>query len=292
MLRYMMYIMGQQQIFLIDRDNAVFQIDGLTFVSELDRSRHLVDTLVDGEMVIDREKGGVTHPRYLIYDCVSLEGDSIRKEDFKVRCRTIKEKIIDPRSAAMKEGRFHRQPIGVHQKEFWPISSTEKLLSPKFKSELLHESDGLIFQPAEEQYVAGTCPTALKWKPPSHNSVDFRLRVVIQNRTGMLRERKGELYVGGLDTPFSDMKVTKKLERYNGKIIECRYDSGRMEWIFMRERTDKSFPNSHKTAVSVCQSIIEPVDERYLKDFITSVSPPPYNHQRPPHSQKSIIPVG
>jgi mRNA-capping enzyme len=293
-LRYMMYIKGEHQIFFIDRDNAVFQINGLTFVSDQDCSRHLVDTLLDGEMVIDKDEHGLTHPRYLIYDCVSLEGDSIRQEDFNVRFRTIKEKIIKPRFAAMSEGRFHRQrePIGVRRKDFWPINLTEKLLSPHFKAELAHESDGLIFQPAEEPYVSGTCPTVLKWKPPSHNSVDFRLRVVIDNRPGMLGERIGALYVGGMDPPFSYMKVTKNLLRYNDKIIECRCDE-RMEWIFMRERTDKSFPNSYKTAVSVCQSIKEPVDERNLTNFIRSIapSPPPSNHQRPPHCQNAIIAV-
>ena len=270
-LRYMMYIMGQHHIFFIDHNNAVFQIDGLTFVSAHDRSRHLVDTLLDGEMVIDQEKGGQTIPRYLIYDLVSLEGNSICKKDFNARYRTIQREIIDPRKAAMEEGRVHRErePIGVRRKEFSPIDFTKTLLSARFKENLPHESDGLIFQPVNEQYRAGPCPTVLKWKPPSHNSVDFRLRVVIQNRTGMLRERKGELYVGGLDTPFSDMKVTKKLERYNGKIIECRYDSGRMEWIFMRERTDKSFPNSYATADSVWNSILEPVNEQYLMHFIS-----------------------
>lgn len=86
--RYMMYIRGPRQVFFIDRDNAVFQIEGLSFVSSRDRSRHLLDTLVDGEMVIDKA-GGKQHPRYLIYDLVSLEGNQIMKENFSTRYRTI-----------------------------------------------------------------------------------------------------------------------------------------------------------------------------------------------------------
>lgn len=84
----MMYIRGAFQIYFIDRDNAVFQIEGLTFVSSRDRSRHLVDTLVDGEMVIDKA-GGMQHPRYLIYDLISLEGNQIMHEEFDTRHRTI-----------------------------------------------------------------------------------------------------------------------------------------------------------------------------------------------------------
>ena len=84
----MMYIRETYQIYFIDRDNAIFQIEGLTFVSSRDRSRHLVDTLVDGEMVIDKA-GGMQHPRYLIYDLISLEGDQIMREDFSTRFRLI-----------------------------------------------------------------------------------------------------------------------------------------------------------------------------------------------------------
>lgn len=80
--------MGQGQVFFIDRDNAVFQIEGISFFSSHDGRRHLVDTLVDGEMVIDKADG-MHHPRYLIYDLVSLEGNQVMREPFSVRYRTI-----------------------------------------------------------------------------------------------------------------------------------------------------------------------------------------------------------
>lgn len=69
----------------------------------------------------------------------------------------------------------------------------------------------------------------------------------------MLRERLGHLYVGGKnDTPFAFMKATKEMIPLENKIIECRYEigNGRQEgkWVFMRQRTDKSFPNSFNTA--------------------------------------------
>jgi mRNA-capping enzyme len=56
----------------------------------------------------------------------------------------------------------------------------------------------------------------------------------------------GELYVGGLEMPFSRMKVTKDIAKLNGAIIECKYDKG--QWSFLRVRTDKSFPNAFTTA--------------------------------------------
>ena len=69
----------------------------------------------------------------------------------------------------------------------------------------------------------------------------------------MLREKIGQLFVGGKnDVPFDSMKVTKAMKDLDGKIIECRYEMNAMngmgKWVFMRQRTDKSFPNSYNTA--------------------------------------------
>lgn len=43
-------------------------------------------------------------------------------------------------------------------------------------------------------------------------------------------------------------QVTADLKQYNNKIIECRFDFPSNSWKFMRERTDKSFPNALSTA--------------------------------------------
>lgn len=56
------------------------------------------------------------------------------------------------------------------------------------------------------------------------------------------------LFVGSLETPFAEMKYTKSLKELNNKIIECKYDPHNGGWIFMRERTDKSYPNAYTTA--------------------------------------------
>lgn len=36
------------------------------------------------------------------------------------------------------------------------------------------------------------------------------------------------------------------MREYDGKIVECALESN--GWVFMRERTDKSYPNSFNTA--------------------------------------------
>lgn len=62
----------------------------------------------------------------------------------------------------------------------------------------------------------------------------------------MLTTKKALLYVGHMDAPFSAMKYNKSLRDFHNKIVECKYENN--QWVFMRERTDKSYPNAYNTA--------------------------------------------
>ena len=62
----------------------------------------------------------------------------------------------------------------------------------------------------------------------------------------MLTRKIGYLYVGSLQSPFAQIKITKDLKSLNNKIIECTFSNN--QWVFMRERTDKSYPNGYETA--------------------------------------------
>lgn len=79
-----MYIAREKEIYLIDRNNDVFQIDDLRFPSA--QSDHLVETLMDGEMVTYKNDG---KQHFLIYDIISLNGDKVRLADFDIRYETI-----------------------------------------------------------------------------------------------------------------------------------------------------------------------------------------------------------
>lgn len=291
--RYMMLIAGRREIYLADRDYSIFQAPEVEFRQKHNLILHLSDTLVDGEMVIDTDPtSGTKYPRYLIYDAVRISGRDIMNDTFHMRYERIMTDIISPRNAAIEKSILNKQkePFGVRRKDFWDanIHYTHKLLSPSFKSKLCHEPDGLIFQPESDPYVTGKCDLVLKWKPASHNSVDFRLKVVKKSGVGMLTKNVGELYVGGFDPPFAEMKFTKLLKDYHNKIIECKFEKG--QWSFMRERTDKSFPNSYNTALAVCNTIKNPVTEEILLKFINDqgykkpdrdlMPPPPAKKQR------------
>ncbi|XP_053520789.1 mRNA-capping enzyme isoform X4 [Artibeus jamaicensis] len=209
--RYMMLIDGTNEVFMIDRDNSVFHVSNLEFPFRKDLRIHLSNTLLDGEMIIDKVNGQAV-PRYLIYDIIKFN-----------------------------------------------------LLEGNFAKEVSHEMDGLIFQPTGK-YKPGRCDDTLKWKPPSLNSVDFRLKITRMGGEGLLPQNVGLLYVGGYERPFAQIKVTKELKQYDNKIIECKFENN--SWVFMRQRTDKSFPNAYNTAMAVCNSISNPVTKEMLFEFI------------------------
>lgn len=98
--RYMMLILKENEVYFFDRDNACFQVSGMRFPSHDDLKVHIFDTLIDGEMVIDKDKAnGKSIPRYLVYDVVCCNGTSYMENEFFSdqlfsRLKCIKENII------------------------------------------------------------------------------------------------------------------------------------------------------------------------------------------------------
>ncbi|XP_040839690.1 mRNA-capping enzyme isoform X2 [Ochotona curzoniae] len=263
--RYMMLIDGTNEVFMIDRDNSVFHVSNLEFPFRKDLRIHLSNTLLDGEMIIDRVNGQAV-PRYLIYDIIKFNAQPVGDCDFNIRLQCIEREIINPRHEKMKTGLIDKtqEPFSVRNKPFFDIHTSRKLLEGNFAKEVSHEMDGLIFQPIG--YKPGRCDDILKWKPPSLNSVDFRLKITRMGGEGLLPQNFGLLYVGGYERPFAQIKVTKELKQYDNKIIECKFENN--SWVFMRQRTDKSFPNAYNTAMAVCNSISNPVTKEMLFEFI------------------------
>lgn len=69
---YMMLIERHGEVYMLDRDNQVFQVENLTFWKRKQLENPLNNTLVDGEMVVDHVEGKPV-PRYLIYDVMQVE---------------------------------------------------------------------------------------------------------------------------------------------------------------------------------------------------------------------------
>uniref|UniRef100_A0A671XVP3 mRNA-capping enzyme n=1 Tax=Sparus aurata TaxID=8175 RepID=A0A671XVP3_SPAAU len=264
--RYMMLINGKNEVFMIDRDNSIFHIANLEFPFRKDPRIHLANTLLDG-------------------------GQPVGQCDFNIRLLCIEKEIISPRMEKMKTGQIDKtkEPFSVRNKPFFDIHASRKLLEGSFTSQVSHEVDGLIFQPCG-RYKAGRCDDILKWKPPNLNSVDFRLKITKVGGEGLLPQTVGLLYVGNYDRPFANMKATKELKQYDNKIIECTFANN--TWVFMRQRVDKSFPNSYDTAMAVCKSIREPVTKEILLEYVDRCAQAvqAQNRKHPPDPDSELMP--
>lgn len=182
--RYMMLIKDKDEVYFFDRDNSCFKINNLVFLTR-DLKGHLKNTLLDGEMVIDKVKN-LSIPRFLVYDIVVSEDENVGMKSFVERLGIIRHKIIEPRHEAMRQGLIRKEgePFSIRNKDFWDTQQAHSLLSEKFARQLSHEPDGLIFQPKLEPYVCGRCDEVLKWKPSEQNSVDFQLKIIEETGIG------------------------------------------------------------------------------------------------------------
>ncbi|XP_019851712.1 PREDICTED: mRNA-capping enzyme-like isoform X4 [Amphimedon queenslandica] len=259
--RYMLYIKGKGQIYLIDRDNSVFNSPNITFLSRKREGEHLRDCVADSELVLDKVDGAV-RPRLLIYDIMMFEGSKdVARCDHQRRMLCIDRELIMPREEAAKRGIIDkiREPFSVRAKQFWDVSESRMILE-KYAPTLTHENDGLIYNPTNEPYKPGQCKDLLIWKPPK---VNFHLNIITEKKFGMLEEKKAQLLVGSerCEKIFSylDLQVNKDAKKHSKKIIECSFVNNK--WKFLRVRTDKGFPDSIETAKSIC---IDSVNEDKL----------------------------
>ncbi|KAL7667720.1 hypothetical protein ACOME3_010455 [Neoechinorhynchus agilis] len=220
----------------------------------------MVEDVVEGKRI----------PRFLIFDVLAFNGYPDGKElDFDKRLELILREIILPRHRAMECAAIDRsrEPFGIRRKDFYGLKHSKHLFNEKFKREVPHETDGLIFQPVYMPYIFGTFYELLKYKPPQLNSVDFKLVI-----SGHVMEKRkigsgGFLYVRKYNEPFARIRLTAQLFLCNEKIIECVVEGG--DWKMIRVRNDKDIANTFQTAMAIKESI-ERLGEGETKEFEVS----------------------
>jgi len=276
-MRYLLLLM-RDGVYLIDRKFSVRRIQ-MRFplpVAQGIKTHHA--TLLDGEMVIDRDsKSGKYIRRYLAYDCITLNGEKIGHNPFKKRLDCISSDIIDPRTLFFSEAgpknsyQIDRELFSIRLKQFYPLAQTKELLE-KFIPSLCHESDGLIFQPKHAPYVPNTFDELLKWKFPEMNTIDFALKLE--------REESGKLiptlYVGGTRGTLSKIgdsfeSKSRRLEDLAGKIVECSWSMQEKCWNFLRIRSDKTTPNYIDVYKKTWQSIKDNITSDGILHYISGL---------------------
>ena len=169
-IRHFLYIGPKGTCTLIDANMIVKNID--TEISGWN------ETLIEGEFLEELNS-------FLMYDILFAKGDDVRKRHLNV---SVKEKQKKSRKLSrvellqnfMKDVKCETLMINLKEYKYGngeKIFEEAKLLLENSEN-LDYEIDGLIFTPIKEYYPTkpGTWNSLFKWKPPSHNSIDFLIR--------------------------------------------------------------------------------------------------------------------
>ncbi|KAK4188694.1 mRNA capping enzyme alpha subunit-like protein [Podospora australis] len=300
-IRYLLYLtvdeFGKECHYLIDRKNDYWFIHryNLHFPLQSDPLGFHVDTLIDGELVMDRVPGapdGRFEPKFLVFDLLVLDGkNDILSRSLDKRLAHFKDFIMKPYEKLFAEypDELKYQAFKVEMKDM-QYSYGIEMMFRQILPNLKHDNDGLIFTCRTTPYQFGTDQHILKWKAPHDNTVDFRLRL---NFPTVQEEEGGEQFVDYDSVPEAQMLVFTGSDRgqpnyqlfnerlylteeeweqlkqwgdpLQDRVIECCLD-GEKRWRLYRFRDDKSEANHSSTVNSVLESIKDGVTELELID--------------------------
>jgi mRNA guanylyltransferase len=296
-MRYLLYLTkddhDEEIQYLIDRKNDYWFIPkgGLHFPVPRNVEGFHVNTLIDGELVMDKLPNGQMQPKYLVFDCMVLDGNSLMNRSLDKRIAYFKERIFDPYKQLLQdypeEIPFMHFIVELKQMQF---SYAVEMMFRQILPSLPHGNDGLIFTCRSTEYKHGTDQHILKWKPETENSIDFRLSLqfpLVQPDEIDIAEGITEPYLDydampicnllvyagdGREDPWygtmylepEEWESLKSLQQpLDDRIVECYMDS-RKRWRYMRFRDDKTTANHTSTVESVIESITDRVTEKDL----------------------------
>lgn len=286
--------MGNEIHYLIDRRNDYYYIQGIHLPHQTDPTfkRWHDKTLLDGELVIDTLPNGKTVQRYLVFDCIVLDGEILVQKTFDKRIGRFQEWIKKPLQAFLKAHPAQQQvmPFEIVGKSMEKPYALDEMFEIKLPN-LPHGNDGLVFTAKNSMYRFGTDEKILKWKPANENSVDFKLKLgsfpTYDAGDGQLREDWDAkptidlmVFHGSGDyRKFAEMRYSNEVwekmksmnQMFDGRIIEC-YVGDDGWWTPKLEpdgaprfRDDKLEANHVSTMDKVIKSIRDGVSERDLR---------------------------
>ena len=279
-----------QATYLIDRKNDYWYVDGPIFPKSVDKPYDFhVATILDGELVNDTQPDGSIRMKYLVFDCLVLDGNRLIHRTLDKRLGYFYENLDNPLQAFYKKWNDDTAalPFVVERKKMELAYGIEKMFK-EILPNLPHGNDGLIFTCKSTPYQFGTDQHIVKWKSEDENSIDFRMVLVfptIQPDSDDDDADEGpyldydadpeiELYVyGNEDTDVaygklylekSEWRELKALQQpLNWRIVECYQDKSN-QWRFLRFRDDKREANHISTVNSVMESIQDSVSKEHL----------------------------
>ncbi|KAI1417629.1 mRNA capping enzyme, alpha subunit [Hypoxylon sp. FL1857] len=302
-IRYLLYLTadenGQECHYLIDRKNDYWFIQegSLHFPLPGNHQAFHRGTILDGELVMDKLPDGRSEPRYLVFDCLALDGQSLMSRELSKRLGYFQEQVFKPYKKLLDDFPEEKQyqPFFIDLKSMQMAYGIRMIFEDVIKN-LKHENDGLIFTALHSEYKPGTDPHILKWKDAEENTVDFMWRLKFPKVEPDEQER-----AEGILEPFIDYDSTPAVEllanhgsgqyrffdtlhleddeweilkglgeALDERIVEVYMDDQK-RWRFYRFRDDKTDGNHISVVNSVIESIQDAVSREELLNHSKSV---------------------
>ncbi|KAL7626836.1 Dcp1p-Dcp2p decapping enzyme complex alpha subunit [Parahypoxylon ruwenzoriense] len=302
-IRYLMYLTEDENRsevhYLIDRKNDYWFINAgsLHFPLPQNQQAFHTGTLLDGELVMDTLSDGRREPRYLVFDCLALDGQSLMSRELSKRLGYFQEQVFKPYKKLLEEYPQEKQyqPFFIDLKSMQMAYGVRMIFEDVIKN-LKHENDGLIFTALYSEYKPGTDPHILKWKDAEENTVDFVWKLGFPNVEPDEQDR-----AEGITTPYIDYEakpmvdllanhgggfpdgyrffdvlhleddewnVLKGLgEPLDERVVEVYMDNQK-RWRFYKFRDDKSDGNH----ISVVNSVIESIQDSVTSEELLNLS--------------------
>ena len=299
-MRYLLYLTegepGQEVQYLIDRKNDYWFVppESLHLPIPGHEAGFHTKTILDGELVIDKEPSGKLQPRFMVFDCIIIDGNNLMQRSLDKRVAYYIDQIQKPYKQLLAKfpEEIAYQHFLVAMKDFKFAYHADNMFDHILKA-LPHGNDGLIFTCRGTPYKHGTDPHILKWKPENENSIDLRLSLdfplvqpdALDLSRGIAKPYYDYdaipvcnllVYMGNnvedrhYGTMYMDAPLWEKLksleEPLNDRIVECYMDEQR-RWRYMRFRDDKTNANHVTTVDSVLESIQDRITEQDLRDY-------------------------
>lgn len=166
-----------QSVYIIDRHNTYRQLNGFFFPHYENPLRPLGNTIVDGELVLDVDPQSHQETlRFLAFDCLVGDNQNVMSRPLDKRYGRLKEWFYKPYARMIRDHPHvaASHPFEILVKDITFSYHVDKVFTLDIPA-LQHETDGLIYTCVNTPYTPGTDPNILKWKPPSENSIDFKL---------------------------------------------------------------------------------------------------------------------
>ncbi|CDS07219.1 hypothetical protein LRAMOSA09742 [Lichtheimia ramosa] len=287
------------KVYLFDRKSNFHVVDNIRFPIPQDPKfrKCLTDTIIDGELVLDKEPDGTTQLRFLLFDCLVIMKKILTSRDLMKRLGYLKNDVIRPHQNMLKQNpdmaKYLPFQVAFKEQQFtYHLDTVFNQIIPTLK----HGNDGLIFTSVNAPYTLGTCDKMIKWKPANENSIDFKIHLKFPGsslpgvldynatpRIDLLVWQGDDRYcyfnqLGITDSEWKRIFGTIPVKKLEGRIIECNYDPEIQQqydlpspWRFMRFRDDKPDGNHQSTVDKVLRSIRDGVSKDELIEKIPRI---------------------